>query len=89
MLNVLLADNAIADRVLFGSDFYVVENAKLDERRIAVRLRSVHSVRSCSTRSPGRTRHACWTEPGTAAMPRAARAAKRATDFARMALAPV
>lgn len=41
LLNVLLADQRIADRVLFGSDFYVVENAKLDERRIAVRLRSV------------------------------------------------
>ena len=41
MLKVLLADVRIAERVLFGSDFYVVENAKLDERRIAVRLRSV------------------------------------------------
>jgi predicted TIM-barrel fold metal-dependent hydrolase len=41
MLKVLLSDARIAERVLFGSDFYVVENAKLDERRIAVRLRSV------------------------------------------------
>jgi predicted TIM-barrel fold metal-dependent hydrolase len=41
LLKVLLADERMADRVLFGSDFYVVENAKLEERRIAVRIRSV------------------------------------------------
>jgi predicted TIM-barrel fold metal-dependent hydrolase len=41
MLKVLLTDEQLADRVLFGSDFYVVENAKLEERRISVRLRSV------------------------------------------------
>lgn len=41
MLKVLLSDRRLRQRVLFGSDFYVVENAKLEERRIAVRIRSV------------------------------------------------
>ena len=41
LLKVLLSDERVSRRVLFGSDFYVVENAKLEERRISVRLRSV------------------------------------------------
>jgi uncharacterized protein len=41
LLKVLLSDKRLRRRVLFGSDFYVVEDAKLEERRIAVRLRSV------------------------------------------------
>jgi predicted TIM-barrel fold metal-dependent hydrolase len=41
LLKVLLSDERIRERVLFGSDFYVVENAKLEERRISVRVRSV------------------------------------------------
>lgn len=41
LLKVLLADGRLRKRVLFGSDFYVVEHAKLEERRVAVTLRSV------------------------------------------------
>ncbi len=41
LLKVLLSDAGIARRVLFGSDFYVVENAELEERRRAVRVRAV------------------------------------------------
>jgi len=41
LLKVLLSDERIARRVLFGSDFYVVENAELEERRRSVRVRSV------------------------------------------------
>jgi len=38
---VLLCDPRISSRVLFGSDFYVVESAELEERRRAVRLRAL------------------------------------------------
>jgi uncharacterized protein len=41
LLKVLLSDPRVSSRVLFGSDFYVVENAELEERRRSVRLRSV------------------------------------------------
>jgi uncharacterized protein len=41
LLEVLLSDPKVAARVLFGSDFYVVENAELEERRRSVRIRSV------------------------------------------------
>ena len=41
LLNVLLSDERLSRRVLFGSDFYVVENAELEERRRSVRVRSV------------------------------------------------
>jgi predicted TIM-barrel fold metal-dependent hydrolase len=41
LLEVLLSDGRLRDRVLFGSDFYVVENAELEERRRSVRVRSV------------------------------------------------
>jgi predicted TIM-barrel fold metal-dependent hydrolase len=41
LLKVLLSDPAVRRRVLFGSDFYVVEDAKLEERRISVRVRSL------------------------------------------------
>jgi uncharacterized protein len=41
LLKVLLADARLRKRVLFGSDFYVVEHAKLEERRRAVTMRSV------------------------------------------------
>lgn len=41
LLKVLLADERVRRRVLFGSDFYVVESAELEERRISVRLRAL------------------------------------------------
>jgi len=41
LLKVLLADERISNRVLFGSDYYVVENAKHEERQIALRIRSI------------------------------------------------
>jgi uncharacterized protein len=40
LLKVLLSDGRLRARVLFGSDFYVVENALNEERRVALRLRS-------------------------------------------------
>jgi uncharacterized protein len=41
LLKVLLSDPSVRDHVLFGSDFYVVENAELEERRRSVRIRAV------------------------------------------------
>ncbi len=41
LLKVLLSDSRIRNRVLFGSDFYVVEDARLEERHRSVRVRSV------------------------------------------------
>jgi predicted TIM-barrel fold metal-dependent hydrolase len=41
LLKVLLSDPRVSSRALFGSDFYVVENAELEERRRSVRLRAV------------------------------------------------
>lgn len=41
MLKTLLADPRLRARVLFGSDFYVVEDAKLEERQTWPRIRSV------------------------------------------------
>ena len=41
MLKKLLADPQLRRRVLFGSDFYVVEDAKLEERETWPRIRSV------------------------------------------------
>ena len=41
LLKVLIADENVRARVLFGSDFYVVESAKIDERQLSVRARSV------------------------------------------------
>ena len=41
MLKNLLADPQLRKRVLFGSDFYVVEDAKLEERQTWPRIRSV------------------------------------------------
>jgi uncharacterized protein len=41
LLKVLLSDPLVSRRVLFGSDFYVVEAAPLEERRQSVRLRAV------------------------------------------------
>jgi predicted TIM-barrel fold metal-dependent hydrolase len=41
LLKVLLSDERILARTLFGSDFYVVADAKLEERRRAVRVRAV------------------------------------------------
>ena len=41
LLKVLLVDERVRSRVLFGSDFYVVEDAKIEERRLGVRMRSV------------------------------------------------
>jgi uncharacterized protein len=41
LLKVLLSKEDVRKRVLFGSDFYVVANAELEERRRSVRLRAV------------------------------------------------
>jgi uncharacterized protein len=41
LLKVLLEDPRIRERVLFGSDFYVVESAQLEERARAVRIRAI------------------------------------------------
>lgn len=41
LLKVLLSDELILSRTLFGSDFYVVANAELEERRRSVRLRAI------------------------------------------------
>jgi uncharacterized protein len=41
LLKVLLADERLWRRVLFGSDFYVVESAEFEERRRSVRVRAV------------------------------------------------
>ena len=41
LLKVILSDDRIQSRTLFGSDFYVVENAELEERRRAVHIRAV------------------------------------------------
>jgi uncharacterized protein len=41
ILKDLLADPRLRTRVLFGSDFYVVEDAKLEERQTWPRIRSV------------------------------------------------
>jgi predicted TIM-barrel fold metal-dependent hydrolase len=41
LLNVLLSDERIRARTLFGSDYYVVADAKLEERRRAIRVRAV------------------------------------------------
>jgi uncharacterized protein len=41
LLKVLLSDERVLARVLFGSDFYVVENAELEERRRSIRIRAV------------------------------------------------
>jgi hypothetical protein len=40
LLKVLLSDERILARTLFGSDFYVVESATLEERRRAIHLRA-------------------------------------------------
>jgi predicted TIM-barrel fold metal-dependent hydrolase len=41
LLRALLSDETLRRRVLFGSDFYVVESAELEERRRSVRVRAV------------------------------------------------
>ena len=41
LLKVLLSNERLRQRVLFGSDFYVVENAELEERQRSVRVRAV------------------------------------------------
>jgi predicted TIM-barrel fold metal-dependent hydrolase len=41
LLKVILSDDRILSRTLFGSDFYVVESALLEERRRAVHIRAV------------------------------------------------
>jgi predicted TIM-barrel fold metal-dependent hydrolase len=41
LLKIFLADERVRTRVLFGSDFYVVDNAQLEERRRSVRIRAV------------------------------------------------
>ena len=41
LLKVLLQEPRIRRRVLFGSDFYVVQNARLEERSRSVRIRAI------------------------------------------------
>jgi predicted TIM-barrel fold metal-dependent hydrolase len=41
VLKTLLSNEQVRARVLFGSDFYVVENARLEERRRSVKIRGV------------------------------------------------
>ena len=41
LLKVLLSDERVLARTLFGSDFYIVESAMLEERRRAVHVRAV------------------------------------------------
>jgi uncharacterized protein len=41
LLKVLLSEDRVRRRVLFGSDFYVVAGARLEERRRSVRIRAV------------------------------------------------
>jgi predicted TIM-barrel fold metal-dependent hydrolase len=41
LLKTLLSDDRILDRTLFGSDFYVVESARLEERRRSMHIRAV------------------------------------------------
>jgi uncharacterized protein len=41
LLKVLLSDPTVRDHVLFGSDFYVVANAELEERRRSLRIRAL------------------------------------------------
>jgi hypothetical protein len=41
LLKVLLQERRIRSRVLFGSDFYVVQNARLEERSRSVRIRAI------------------------------------------------
>jgi predicted TIM-barrel fold metal-dependent hydrolase len=41
LLKVLLSDERLRRRTLFGSDFYVVESAEFEERRRSVRVRAV------------------------------------------------
>jgi predicted TIM-barrel fold metal-dependent hydrolase len=41
LLKLLLSEERVRARVLFGSDFYVVENAELEERRRSVRIHAV------------------------------------------------
>ena len=40
LLKVLLTDSAVADRVLFGSDFYMMETRKFEEKELSIRLRA-------------------------------------------------
>ncbi|VAW68827.1 hypothetical protein MNBD_GAMMA09-1058 [hydrothermal vent metagenome] len=40
LLNILLEDDKITDKILFGSDFYMVESEKYSERRLSTDLRS-------------------------------------------------
>lgn len=41
LLKVLLEEPKVRKRVLFGSDFYVVENAPLEERQRSIRIRAI------------------------------------------------
>ena len=41
LLKALLSDPPVAGRVLFGSDFYVVESAPLEERSRSLRIRAI------------------------------------------------
>ncbi len=41
LLKIFLGNERIRERVLFGSDFYMVEREKLEERRLSMKLRSI------------------------------------------------
>jgi predicted TIM-barrel fold metal-dependent hydrolase len=57
LLKVLLSDPRISRRVLFGSDFYVVESAKLEERHRAIRIRAVLGEELFTTIARDNPRH--------------------------------
>ncbi|MHC4139072.1 MAG: amidohydrolase family protein [Planctomycetota bacterium] len=40
-LKVFMSDGKIRNRILFGSDFYMVELEKMEERKLSIKLRSV------------------------------------------------
>jgi hypothetical protein len=72
LLQVLLSNEVLRRRVLFGSDFYVVESAELEERRRAVRVRAV-LARSCSRRLRRTTRRSSSGRRSYAAAPSVSR----------------
>ena len=41
ILNVFMEDDDLANRIMFGTDFYMVEREKQKERRLPIKLRSV------------------------------------------------
>ena len=81
LLKVLLLDEHVAAHVLFGSDFYVVESAKLEERRIAIRVRSILGeklFRQIAEENPRRFLGEAGSEPAPAVPPADERADREA-----------